>query len=164
MATSIPEQIAVKVKARLEQITTANGYELDVAEVVRPTRLGGFRPQDKQLVITQETITRVNELSHPGNPPAIARNLPLKIAGALRASETDTTPSDTQKNQFWADVLKALGDVASGDWTKWDGLAIDSRVDDVEDSTQDDGSSDGFYVILNVIFRTDETNLYNVRA
>jgi len=95
MATSIAEQIAAKVQSRLLDISTTNSYETTASGVKRPTRLGGFRPEDYQLVILQGTITRLPESDHPGNPAGIARVLPFLIRGVLRQSESDSTGSDT---------------------------------------------------------------------
>lgn len=164
MATSVPEQIALKVKTRLGLISTGSGYETTTTGVVRPTRIATFQPKDYQIVVTQGDLEPNPDLSHPGNPPAKAWDLPFLIAGILRTSELDTTASDSLKNQFGADVVKALGVPTSGDWAQWDGLAINSDVSGVEDYQSSDGAESGFKVTLVVTLRTDETNLYNVRA
>ena len=70
-----------KVATRLGNIKTSGGYEVSVLEVIRPLRYGGFRPQNLQSIVTQGTITRNAELSHPGNPPATAYD--VEVAGGL---------------------------------------------------------------------------------
>jgi hypothetical protein len=156
MAISIAEQIAVKVKTRLGLIDADDGYETTVAEVVRARRTGGFRPKDYQLIVTQGTITRNEAISCPGNPPAQGWNLPFVVAGLLRPADAATTPIDTLKNQFWADVVKALNN--GNDWYNWDQLAVNSHITDVEDVTTDDSA--GFQLTLVVQFRTDENDPY----
>jgi len=162
MATSISEQISAKLQTRLGVIDTGSGYETTTAGVVRPTRLGGFQPKDYLIVVTQGDIARNDELSHPGNPPAAAWDIPFMVAGILRTDETTTTASDTLKNQFWADCVKAIN--TGTDWYQWDSLAINSTITDVKDFQASDGSASGFFLTVLVTFRTDENNPYNVRA
>lgn len=162
MATSIAEQIAVKVRTRLLIITTTGGFENTVNAVIRPKRTSNNNPKNYDVFVTQGTITRNEELSHPGNPPATAWVLPFKIAGTMRPSETLTTAIDTLKNQFWADCVKAINSGAN--WWTWDSLAIDSRIGDIEDYTADDGSAIGFGLNLFVTFRTDENNPFVLRG
>lgn len=162
MATAVSEQIAVVVATRLGLISTGNGYETTASSVERPTVKGGFSPNDYQIVMTQGDITPDSELSHPGNPPATAWVMPIIIAGILRPSESDTTASDTLKNEFAADVIKSVGNATP--WHTFGGLAINAAFGVVEDYQAPDGSGSGFKITLLVTFRTDETNLYNVRA
>jgi len=164
MATSIPEAIMVVIETRLNTITAANGFENTVSEVVRPLRLGGFQPQDLQIVMTSGDLTPVPENHCPGNPPANAWNMPVKIAGIVRTSETSTTAKDTTKLQFMSDVIKALGDSGSATWHTFGGNALNSTIAGIEDYQADDGSGTGFMVTLDVLFRTDETNLFNLHA
>jgi len=161
MALPISEQIAVKVRTRLGLISTDNGYEVDVAGVYRPNKVAQFHPENYQVIVTQGDVSMNEELSHPGNPPATAWDLPFEIAGILRISDTNTTSLATHKNVFWADVVKALTDATA--WYNWDQLAINSIISDVADYQDTDGNS-GFKLTLKVTFRTDETNPYNVRA
>lgn len=161
MATSIAEQIAAKVQTRLTAISTGGGYETTAAQVVRPKRINTFQPKDYTLVVTQENIVAVPELSCPGNPPATAWRLSFLIAGVLRQSESDTTAIEKLKNQFWADCVKALNTGTS--WWNWDGLAIDSTISDVGMFQDGDGSDAGFRMSLAVTFRTSENDPYTQR-
>lgn len=162
MATSIAEQIAVVVATRLGLIKTSNGYENTTSGVKRPSRIHDDSPKDYQIVLTQGDIEPDPELSHPGNPPATAWKLPFTIAGIIRQSDTDLTASDTLKNQFWGDIVKALTDATA--WHNWGGLAINSTIGPVEDAQQGDGSANGFQLTLNVVFRTDENDPFTARA
>jgi len=161
MAVAISEQIALKVKQRLQLIDAEDGYETTVAgTVVRPTRIWKLSPQDYQLIFVQGQLERNPELSLPGNPPATAWNLPFTITGQIRPSEDDTTPVDALCNEFAADVIKALTDAS--DWYHWDSLAIDSMLSNVEHFVTDEMS--GFRLVVNVVFRTPENDPYTVRA
>ena len=160
MATAILEQIAQKVVTRLASITVAGGYEFTVSEVVRGTRFGGFRPQHLQLVVNQGTLSRNEELSFPGNPPATAWEMPFEIVGLLMPSESDTNKIDLLRNQFSSDVVKALSTPAAS-WHNWDGLAILSTISDIDDITQEESS--GFRLTMTVTYRTTEANPYAAR-
>jgi len=165
MATCIPEAIMLVIKTRLETITVANGYENTVSEVIRPKRIEGGEPLDKSIfLLWGGTLTPIPENSCPGNPPAIAWGMPVAIAGILRTTETSTTAADTTRLQFMSDIIKALGDSGSATWHTFGGNALNSRIVDVEPYQAADGSSSGFSVNLLVIPRTDETNLFTLRA
>lgn len=161
MATAISEQIVDKVRTRLGNIKTSGGYEVTVSEVVRPTRFGGFRPQHLQLVVTQGALAKNQELSVPGNPPATAYDMEVVVAGLLMPSETNDSKIDTLRNQFAADVIKAIC-TPQASWHNWDTLAIDTQIGDVDDVTTEESS--GFRVPVTVTFRTTENNPYQSRT
>jgi hypothetical protein len=162
MTLPIAEQIAVKVRTRLLEISTANSYAVTASQVIRPKRIEEFRPRDYTLVINQPTLTRNTELSCPGNPPATAWDMKFLIYGINRQSETSTTSMATLGNVFWADTVKALTDAVA--WHNWDGLAINSDISEVNEIENPEGTDTGFELTLTVTFRVDETNPYNVRG
>ena len=164
MATCIPEAIMVVIETRLNTITVANGFENTISEVVRPTRMGDFQPQDLQIILTCGDVVPMPANHCPGNPPANAWKMPVRIAGILRASETSTVAKDTTKLQFMSDTIKALGDSASVSWHTFGSNALNSEIVSIEDYQADDGSGSGFMINLEVLFRTDETNMFTVRA
>lgn len=163
MATPINEQIAVKLKTRLGLISSDNSYETTISEVVRPTQRGNFHPQDWQLFVTQEGEEPNAEMSHPGNPPAQAWDLVFSVIGMIRQGKDETTANDTHKNQFKADVIKAVT-VPQASWHNWDGLAINTTFGSVEPYRADDGSGSGFQMAVNVLYRVSENDPYEVRA
>lgn len=162
MADPVAERIAVVVKTRLGLIDGTGSYQTTAAGVQRPQRIATFQPKDFLLVVTQQDITKIPELSGPGNPPSTAWSLPFEIAGILRQSETDSTPSDTYKNKFWADVVKALTSVTN--WHSFGGLAINADIGDVQEHTDGESGDRGFKLILTVTFRTSELDPTEVRA
>lgn len=162
MATSIIEQIAQKIKARLALITTANGYENTTSGVIRPKRIEDSPANDYQIIVTQGTC--VPTVVYPGNPATQEWEATFQIAGILRPSESSTVAADTFRNQFWGDVIKAVGTPTTGDWAQWDGLANNTKLGDVEPYAASDAESCGFMLSLLVTFRTDENNPFNVRA
>lgn len=164
MSTPVAETIAVKLKQRLGVIATDDGYEVDVPSVERPTRLSTFYPRDFQLVVSQGAATPNPQLSHPGNPPATAWVVPFVVEGTLRDSERSTVAVDTWRNKFWADVVRAITEDDTPNWWTWDGNAIDTTFGLVTNTDDEDGSHNGFVMVVNVTFRTDEGNPYTVRA
>lgn len=163
MATPIVEQIAVKVRNRLLQITTGNGYETTVHSVIRPTRIDETSPVNNQLWVTQEDIAKNEALSTHGNPPTQGWEVTFRIAGILQPSESVLTAADTLRNAFWGDVVGAITTPTTGDWAQWDGLAYNSMISSVEPYTANDGESSGFSVMLTVMFQTPENDPFTVR-
>lgn len=153
MAEPIAEQIVQVVKTRLTTFTT---------KTFRSLRVGGWRPKDGTLVISQGDIIPNDLHSRPGNPPATAWDMPVIVACVLKPSDKDTTAIGTYKNRFWAEIVKA---VATGDnWHNFGGLAIDTHISDIEDHLDDDGAFAGIQVVVNVLFRTSENDPFTVRA
>ena len=161
MPTAVSEQILQKIATRLASITVVGGYEVTVSQVVRPTRYGGFRPQHLQIVVTQGNLTKNDELSAPGNPPATAWDMEVVIAGLLMPLESATDKIDALRMQFSSDVIKAICTPAAS-WHNWDTLAIDTVVGNVDDVTTEEAS--GFKVTITVTFRTTENNPYQSRT
>lgn len=162
MAVPIAEQIARKVKLRLQNITVANGYEVTVfGDVVRPPRIWEGSPTNYQIVMAQGPQARNDELSYPANPPVTAYDLPFTIVGELRPSEEDTTPIETLCNTFASDAIKALC-TPTASWHNWDGLAIDSTITSVENTNGEEAAA--FKLEMTVTFRTPENDPYTARA
>ena len=143
-------------------LARSSGYETTVTEVRRPSRTGGFRPKDYQLIFTQDSKTPNEALSCPGNPPLQAWDVPFRIAGELLQSKEDRRPIDQLRNEFEADVIKSLTTVSDGYWAQWDGLAINTKMSAVETYTEVEEVVAGFHVIMTVTYRTPENNPYEV--
>jgi hypothetical protein len=162
MATPVSEQIVLKIKQRLQLIDEDSGYETTVAgTVVRPPRIWSGNPEDYQVVVTQGAMQINDELSHPGNPPATAWNMPIVIFGELRPSEDNTTAIDTLINEFASDAVKAICTPASS-WYNWDSLAINTIIDNVEPIVGEEAC--GFKLEMTVIYRVTENDPYQVRG
>ena len=106
MATPISEQIAATTRTRLAAISTDSGYEVTISQAVRPTKQGGFRPQDNTIVVTEISNGQVNIF--PSATPKIEKDLRLSIHGVLRPSDVDPTAIGTLLNTFAADITKAI--------------------------------------------------------
>jgi hypothetical protein len=144
MSEPIVEQIMTNVRTRLAAYTSA----------YRSPKIASWQPKDLTIAIYQGDITRNEEMSCPGNPPAQAWDLLAIVAGIVKPSDDDTTPVDRYKNRFWAEIVKAATN--ANQWHTWGGLAYDTVIGDVRDYTSDDGSASGISVEMLIRFRTDE--------
>lgn len=161
MALPVSEQILQAIRTRLLAIDVADNYEVTVSDVVRPTRIAGHSPEDWQLTVDLVTISESEENFRPGNPPAIAWLMEVMIMGELRPSETDTTPIDTYRATFQADIVRAITSTGN-DWHNWGNLAIDTTFGSAETIETESGSAIG--VAMAVLFRTDENDPYTARG
>ena len=162
MAFPIGEQIAIKVRSRLQLISVGSGFETTVAgTVVRPPRIWTGAAADYQITMAQGTIERNEELSYPSNPPVTAWNMPFTIVGELRPSEEATTPIEELCNVFGADAIRAIC-TPSSSWYNWDGLAINTVIGSIENFNSEEAA--GFKLEFVVTFRTSENNPYELRV
>lgn len=161
MPTPIIEQIAVKIKARLAEITTANSYTWN-ADVVRPTRIGGFVPKDKQVVLFQAGRELADTPGTEGSSTAVEWWQTFAVAVYAISSDKSTDPIETLINVRHADVEKALqtptDDETETDWAKIDGLALNSEMGTPEWFDYPDFS--GVAVALRVHYRVKENDPY----
>lgn len=156
MSYPIVEKIAQAIETALEAVTTANGYQVDVAEVVRPKTRGIDRvPAHGGIVLVQEESTSDDNYSAVGNPPAVGKKVTFYVAVIIRISESSDQSFDQASNYFVADITKALmADV------HWDGLAIDSKIGVEQPMMAEDNSFEGTAIPFEVIYRTKENDPY----
>jgi len=157
----ILEQIVDTVYDRLAVMTTGVYPNSRVTEVIRPVRTESFSPKSFQIILILGEQEEVEELSRPGNPPAIAFNALLNIYCHVMPSETDTTPFDEYCITFYADVVEALTDSGDAGWFYFGDLAIDANIGPM--TALDADGVDGFLVPLNVTYRVSEWSPYQRR-
>ncbi len=113
----IVERIALAIEARLLTVQIANGYEVDIAGVVRPSQLGLDKISPRNLLaVMMQLDPRVDDSKQDGvtlNPDG--RGLihwiqPWAIALFIQTSEKadPVVSADTLINRFKAAVDKAL--------------------------------------------------------
>lgn len=161
----IVEQIAVKLRARLAQITTGNGWDW-TAVVERPTRLGGYVPQDKSVVLFQGQRTRPREpYDRDGSFLGLAWIQTFHVAVFALQSDENTDAIETLVNTRAADVEKAictpLGTETTPtlDWARVDGLALQAEFGDPQEFPET-GQYTGTVLAIDVLYRVRETNPY----
>ncbi len=162
MSVTVLENIALTLEARLNLLVNQTTYNTHVYDVVRPTQLGSnWTPKHLQIVLTQGANEVVEELSFPGNPPAICRRVTFNIRCHVMSNEQDIESIDTVINTFAADVIKVV--CTASDWHNFGGYAIDASWQSHED-IQSDGGVDGVNIPIAIIYRTDENDPYVRRA
>ncbi len=164
MSAPVPilEQIALTVVDRLETVTIANGYQQDIAEVQRPTRLGGYRARDLLAVVAQRSPEQDEENSTEGNPRGIAWDQPFEIALYRFPSDKDTIAIDTLINIFASDCTMALTGGAGSDWQQFGGLAMNAWMGESLYFGDTDGAFSGIVLVFHILYRISEIDPYIV--
>jgi hypothetical protein len=158
MAASIKEQITAAVATALEGISVANGYNVDVTEIVRPRRTGErFTPVNYGIAVIQGDCQRAEDYDLASNPPIIAWRLAIACDCVLRLSEASTTAMDTAVNELEADVQKCL----MADQT-FGGLALLTELGAVEYPAGGNGA-EGVTVWIYVTYRVSDDDPYEQR-
>ena len=156
MSEPVIERIVQEVKARLAEITTANGYQQDLTPV-RPIR-GNFEAEEnpengKVLLVQGDAEEHETEIE-------LARRWvqPLWLECFVIATHDDTTtPLDTLVNRVEADIVKKL----AADRTRG-GLAIDTIVRPGERRT-DGPDATGILIRVDVDYLTSWGDPYTAR-
>lgn len=161
--TPIPELIALEIVDRLQNITTDNGFNFDVSEVIRPTRRGeNWTYQHLGIGVVQGESTRVAELDLPGNPPAIAWQVQFRVQCIVRDDKNETAAHATNENEMAAAAVQAIVDDGTT-WYRMNDNAIDTQFGNVTPFVTDDAELNGASVPVLVTYRVSETNPFEVR-
>jgi len=119
---SIREQIMVLVKAKLESVTTANGYNTDVQDVYR-VKTTPLNQCELPVIFVNEERQQVEQGGDMVNMGLHYCKLPISVECWLK---DDSTEKGTQVNAFVEDVVKAV--YTNPQWNNGSNeLAIDTR-------------------------------------
>jgi hypothetical protein len=167
--TAIPviERIALEIVERLERISLANGFTFDVKKVVRNDRLGTANTPEHLMMEVVQGVSQYNaDLSHPGNPPAIAWDTTFNIHCYVRESQRLETDVATTSNEMVAAVIKAITTPATSPstWYMMGDSAVIAEFESSEPFSPGDGSHAGATIPLSVTHRQSENDPYEVRA
>lgn len=158
MSTSVEEQIAAELVARLEAVD----FELEDVTVYRVNRdATEWQPKDKSIVVVQGEATRMPEMDCPGNPPAIAYDIEFAIVCFARQSDREKTPEMTKVNNFVATAKKGVTN--STDWHRFGSICFDAEFGNTIPFTPIDGALSGASVQLNCRYRVSELDPFVVR-
>lgn len=151
MSTPIIEQIADLVKADINTITVANGFNQTLT-AVRPKRIDFKTPwNDLDVLINQ---VEAEQLDAP------TMYMEWKQFFILTAfvidSDEETASIDTRLNKVAADIIKKLLE----DRTR-DGLAENTGIDDASPFDDDDGGLSGIAVKIWVQYLTKDDDPYS---
>lgn len=175
MSNTTPVQtlIALELESRLNRITVANGFNFDVAAVVRSNRDGSnFLMQHLSIRIDQTSCERNTELDYAGNPPALCWMQTYEIKCFCRNSnepegvdvERDTAYKKNV-NEMAAAVIEAITNppVSPSTWHTLGGRTFDVQQGPLEEFASDDGEYCGITVPLVCFFRVSENNPFEIR-
>lgn len=155
MATPVIETIAVAIQTALEEITTANDYNYDVTDVVRPTR-AGITPKHGTCILEQGTKRRSDDTAHMMDEWIV----PFYATLYTRPSDTATTALDTLGNQWGADIEKAVK--ANG--AQFATGVMDSWISESAFIESDDGAMDGVQAEFLVVIEHQINDPYTARG
>jgi len=163
MAAPIPvvSLISNEIFARLQGLVTAEISSYKFVDVVRPTKLATYTPQNGLIVLIRGDVTRMPELDCPGNPPSVAIQQTFLVKVHIAPSEHDTTPVDLYEDVVESEIHKALTE--PDDWHTFGGHAINAHIQSTVTVTSD-GGYDGIAVPVQVVYRTVEGDPYTVRT
>jgi len=167
MPTTVIESIAKEIVRRSERITIDNGYTFDAAGVVRPDRLGvEVNPVDALVVVKQGDSVKNDELSYPGNPPAVAYDVLFEIECFVRLSDHACNDYQEIQSDRGAQIVKAITSEATdpGAWYTFEGKSINTEFGDIKNFETSEGNHNGVTVAMTVTYRHDENNPYNARS
>lgn len=166
----IPEKICLEVVARLSAITTVNGYQFTVPQVVRLNRKGdNWNLKNRSMAVVRVSETENEELSFPGNPPAVAYDLLIEVKAIVRDAEfgsagaVQTTSIETAENMVAAQIRRALTNDGAM-WYTMDGNAVNTRIGAAVPFDASEGELNGITIPIVVTYRVSETDPYTVRA
>lgn len=157
----VVERIGAAIAKRLDLLTSGFSSHFIASEVVRPQRFAQYTPRDNQIVVAYGENEAVEELSRPGNPPAMARDQTFNIYCHVMPSEKDPTAVDEYMSVVASEVVRAVS-TPPANWHNFTGLAIDAVWESHEQIDSERVS--GVNVPLRVLYRTDENNPYIARA
>lgn len=160
MADTVVELLAKRIKARLETITPANGYDHTVARVIRPSRIEGSQHQgyaDLDIVLLQEGRAR-NDGFNDGSPPATGWTQSFTVVGFRIITDASTASIDEAVNNFAGDIEEALTRDVQWDNGSGTKLAVDSRIMNVDPLESDSAQVSGCVISFDVDIRTQEND------
>ena len=161
---TVPERIAEAIETRLLAIVEGDDFEIDVSEVVRPTRKGeNWLRRHLSIGILQQSSERVPELDCPGNPPAICYAVTFDLVGVLRDSVREDDPKAVNENKMAAAIIRAVT-TPQESWHSFGGVAINAEIGDIEVATSSEGEFNSVTIPMRIMYRVSENDPYTVRA
>ncbi len=157
----VVEQIAQAIVRRIRNVQTKNGYQLDVADVVRPTGRGfEWSPQHLQVVVVQSDTERLEEGDVDSSTIIIAYRQTFRIELEVMPQEDENVPWDQVMNVLRADVERAICTDDDLHWQYWGGLAKNSMLGSPQLEPSVDGSHLSVVLSLEVDYRHAENDPY----
>ena len=154
MSSVIDSMLAV-LRDRIENVRTGNGYDFNVGEVARPTRDGDYSKEHYSVIIYHGDPESNEELSHAGNPPSVAFDIPIYMTCHIRQQPSDDTPLDSLKSEVWENIARSV--TSPDNWHQLGGYAINSMLMPMRYEGDSD-ETHGVTVELLTTYRVSEIN------
>ena len=164
MANPVVELIALELVDRLENVTTANGFNQTLI-VQRPLRLGVEQIKDRLAVVMLGDLSP-GEDDVDGNGYAQSWVQRYAVHLLSRPSERDTTPIETYLLRMWADCVKAVtrkGESNESSWHTFDGNSISALIQPFIIDALEDDNSGMLTFSVDVTYLTNENDPYTAR-
>lgn len=164
---TIAEQIVDELVERLERITLENDFAFDVAAVEQPNRTGktpSYKP--RSIVVLPDDAIRDEELDLPGNPPAIAYRLDVRVVAIGSHSDTSTDPAHQDARRVAGTAVVAITTPATNPhrWYTFGELAIDAEIGDQTPIASPQATLSAYAFTVSITFRVDENDPFTARA
>ena len=172
--TPYPELQALELIRRLRNITVANDYQFNIAQVERVNRDGSaFEYRHLSIRVDDAGQERVPELDCAGNPPAICWSQNFELKCFCRNSNSPEQPDyETDEavavnvSTLVAAVYQAITAEATDPsmWQTMGGNAFNTEFGPLENMDADDGEYHGKTVNVTCFYRVSENNPFELRA
>jgi hypothetical protein len=162
MEFPVVELIAQAIVNRIKRVSSRNGFQIDVSNVVRPTGRGfEWSPQHLQVVVVQSETERLGEADVESSTIIVAYRQTFRIELEVMPQEDENVPWDQVMNVLRADVEKAIAyDEGGMHWQYWGGLAKNSEMGSPQLEPSNDGSHLSVVLLLQVDYRVPENDPY----
>lgn len=167
MTLPVVERIAKTLVERLQAITIANGYDINIAVVGRLNRLAtNITPEHHSVWVVQGDTIPNDEQTHEGNPIALGKTTTWNIHVFVRQSDNDMNPYSTNVNIASAAVQKAIRspDVSPQMWHTMDGDAVMVEFGTESPMLSAEGEQSGVTIPVNVTYRVSEDDPTEARS
>lgn len=162
---SIVSDILNTAALRLTRIHPDNGFGFEVHKVWLPHQDGEeYTPEHLAMVVTAGDQQRETDNDRPGNPPAHAYRLPIKIKCDVIKSKFDQDKTwDHVASIVHSNAVRAIADWP--DWHQFDGNCFNAEIQaPTYNKPTDDGGIGSVAFSIDAMFRVAETNPELLRA
>ena len=154
MPAPIANLISEELAARLATITSGNGHDVTVAEVLRPAALGDYKPRNNLIALQWMGKSRVTDEDAPGNPPAICWEHTWSVAVWVAPVASENIPIDDLLNVWTDAVHKAVAGLA--EWHTMDGNAFFAELGDARRFADEVTNFEGIELEISARVRVSE--------
>jgi hypothetical protein len=161
------ERIANTLVERLQAITIANGYDINIAAVGRLNRLAtNITAENHAIWVIQGDTIPNDEQTHEGNPIALGKTTTWNVHIFVRQSDSDMTPYSTNVNIASAAAQLAIRSpaVAPHMWHTMDGDAVMVEFGTESPMLSAEGEQSGVTIPVNVTYRVSEDDPTEARS